>query len=307
MGVLYFALRARLRPTSARELPYSAPRLPEARLKTKESSSTVSRLGAVGVAMLAVTAAGQAGAQWAPLAPHAYIGGNIGRTIPDFEYAPWVPPTGNTISDSDHDTAWKVYGGYQFSRHFAVEGGYFDLGEYDYRYNSTLAPGGRFSGTTSFRGLNLDLVGTFPVSDRLSVLGRVGAIYTRASANTSSTPGVPNFGSRRESEFGGKYGVGLEYSITQRLALRGEVERYHVEDPVRRRGTIDVASVGLVYRFGAPVVPTRVVSPPPPPPARVMPPPPPPVRVMPPPPPPPAVMPPPPPPPPAPVPRPFRN
>jgi OOP family OmpA-OmpF porin len=48
-----------------------------------------------------------------------------------------------------------------------------------------------------------------------------------------------------------KYGVGLQYAITDALSLRGELERYHrINDPIRR-GNVDMASIGLVYRFGA--------------------------------------------------------
>lgn len=264
----------------------------------------LSRLSAISLALLGATAAGQASAQWAAATPHWYLGGNVGRGSADFDPTFAVPPATVTgTSEDDRDTAWKLFGGYQLNRNIAIEGGYFDLGDYSYGYSSTL---GNFAGTTKFRGLNLDLVGTFPLTERFSALARIGAIYTRATANTSSTGTVPVFGSRRENELGVKAGLGLEFAFSPALSVRGEYERYRVEDPVRGRGNIDVASVGLVYRFGGPVVaPTRVVAPPPPPPPppppRVVSPPPAPVQVMP---------PPPPPPPPAPAPaapRPYRN
>jgi OOP family OmpA-OmpF porin len=53
--------------------------------------------------------------------------------------------------------------------------------------------------------------------------------------------------------------VGLQYQITQALAMRGEVERYRINDAVGNRGDIDLVSVGLLYRFGQksqPVSPT---------------------------------------------------
>jgi OOP family OmpA-OmpF porin len=81
----------------------------------------------------------------------------------------------------------------------------------------------------------------------------VGAAYTRARADFGGTAST----ARR---WGPKVGLGVEYAFTPQLAVRGEWERYRVHDPVRGRGDIDVASIGLVYRFGAPA-PVRVVAP----------------------------------------------
>jgi OmpA-OmpF porin, OOP family len=213
------------------------------------------RLGAIALAVLGAAASGQAFAQ--PIAtPHWYLGGNIGRTSADFD-PPALPAPILGVAEDDKDKGYKLYGGYQFHRNFAVEGGYFDLGDFDYAYGTGV---GTFAGNSRYRGLNLDLVGRVPFGDRFSAFARVGAAYTRARATLGG-------GSFRDNDFGVKYGLGLEFAITQALSLRGEVERYRIDDPVRNRGHVDMASLGLVYRFGAPaVVPTRVVAPPPPPP-----------------------------------------
>lgn len=225
-------------------------------MTSQQTPSFAFRLGAIGLAVLGTTLGGNALAQ---TAPSWYIGGNVGRASTDFDApAPVVAP-GIGFSEDDRDTAWKLYGGYQFHRNFAAEFGYYDLGRYDYGY---AAPGG--TGTSRYQGLNLDLLGTFPVTDRFSVFGRLGAAYTRARSD---------FGGSSESRrsWGPKAGLGIEYAFTPQLALRGEWERYRVRDAFRGRGDIDVASIGIVYRFGAPA-PTRVVAPaptytPPPPPA----------------------------------------
>lgn len=256
--------------------------------------------------MLGAAASGQA---FAELVPGWYVGGNVGRAQTDFEHSPMytVPATAvRTVRDADLDTGSKLYGGYQINRNFSVEGGYFDLGKYSYGYTAGPVPTGAFNGESRFKGVNLDLVGYVPLSDRFSLFGRVGAVHTRSRAALTTTGTVPSLGtSRRENDWGMKVGVGAEYAITQALAVRGELERYRVSDPVRNRGSIDMPSVGLVYRFGAPAPqPVRVAAPPPP-----APPAPPPVIVTPAPPPPPMAPPPPPPPPaPAPLPaKPFRN
>lgn len=284
-------------------------------MRSQTISAAAFRLGAISLAVLGATAGGQA---FAELVPGPYIGGNLGRTFGDFEHAPMytVPPASvRNMQDDDRDTGYKLYGGYQLNRNFAVEGGYFDLGKYSYGFDTGPVPFGTYRGESRFKGLNLDLVGTLPVTDRLTVLGRVGAAYSRARSSVTTTGLVPSGGaSRRENDWGVKFGVGVEYAFTQALSVRAELERYRLNDPVRNRGNIDMVSVGLVYRFGAPAPqPVYVAAPPPPPPAPpVAPPPPPPPRVViqPAPPPPPVMAPPPPPPPPAPAPlpaKPFRN
>ena len=264
-------------------------------------SKTARKLGLMALAMLGST----------PLLAQdllgPYIGANLGSTRAKFDTPArldaFVGPgySINSASGDNRDTGGKLYGGYRIHRNFAVEAGYFDLGRFDYLYNTT--PAGSLNGNLRVRGLNLDLVGILPVSDRFSVLGRVGAAYAQARSSFGRTGGVPLAASRDEKDTNLKVGVGLQYAFTDRLSVRAELERYRVNDAVRSRGHVDMASVGLVYSFGA--QPRTVVQTYTPPPAVVVPAPAPAPRIAPPPPPPPAPAPmvsPPPPPPPAPAP-----
>lgn len=218
-------------------------------------------------------------------APGFYIGGNVGATRADFNndaITRSLAGQGFTVRSTAEDnsgTGYKLFGGYQLTPNFAVEGGYFDLGRYS--YSATTTPAGTFSSNNRVRGLNLDLVGMAPLSDRFSVFGRVGAAYAQNRANFASTGFVPvNTSNPRRNDTHLKIGVGLQYAITEALAVRAELERYRISDPIRNRGHIDMASLGLVYRFGAKVqTPTFVpvvAAPPPPAPVFVAPPPPPP-------------------------------
>jgi OOP family OmpA-OmpF porin len=219
-----------------------------------------------------------------------YTGASIGQTratIDDARISSGLLGSGFTttsISDEDSDTGYKLYGGYQWNRYLGLEGGYFDLGKFGFTANTT--PLGSLNGTIKLRGLNLDLVGTLPITERFSAFGRIGANYAEAADTFTSTGAVtvlnPNPNSRETNM---KYGLGLQYAFTDSLALRGELERYRVNDAVGNKGDVDMASIGLVYRFGvkapAPVVravepqpvyvapapqPVAVVAPPPPPP-----------------------------------------
>lgn len=223
-------------------------------------------------------------------APGWYIGGNVGRTSSDFDndrINNSLAGQGfrvNSTAENKRDTGYKLFGGYQLNRNFAVEGGYFDLGRFSYGFSTF--PAGSFNSETRVRGLNLDLVGIVPLSDKFSVFGRVGAAYAQNRFSSSRTGNIPlgNFDSRN-NDTNVKVGLGLEYAFTPALSVRGELERYRINDPVRNKGYIDMASVGLVYRFGGrmqtPVAQTNYVPvasppPPPPPPVVVAPPPPPP-------------------------------
>jgi OOP family OmpA-OmpF porin len=189
----------------------------------------------------------------------------------------------NSITNDDRTTGYKIFGGYQFNRNFALEGGYFDLGKFGYAASTT--PAGTLSGSTRIKGLNLDLVGLLPITDKLSAFGRAGVAYAdvrdsfSGTGATSMTTTNPH---KRDANY--KLGVGLQYAFTDALAMRAEVERYRINDAVGNRGDIDLVSVGLIYRFGAksptpvahteaPVIisaapaPAPVVAAPPPPPA----------------------------------------
>ena len=210
-----------------------------------------------------------------------YGGANVGRTgatIDDARITSGLAAGGfktNSISDRDRDTGYKVFGGYQINRNFAIEGGYFDLGKFGYTANTT--PAGTLSGNMRVKGLNLDLVGTLPFSERFSAFGRVGLNYAQAKDNFSGT-GALGVANANPSEKGTnlKLGAGLQYALSDAWSVRGELERYRVKDGIGNRGHIDMASVGLVYRFGGkmqtPVAQTFVPvvsAPPPPPPAPV--------------------------------------
>lgn len=181
-----------------------------------------------------------------------------------------------SMSLDERGTAFKLFGGYQFNRYFALEGGYFDLGKFG--YTSTTSPAGTLNGQIKLRGFNLDLVGTLPITDRLSAIGRVGAQVAKASDTFSGTGAVQVLGPdphKRDTNY--KVGLGLQYEITPSFLIRGEAERYRINDAVGNRGDVNMFSVTLVMPFGrtaapaprsstasAYVAPVPVAEPPPP-------------------------------------------
>lgn len=156
-----------------------------------------------------------------------------------------------SIDDDRRSTGYKIFGGYQFHQNLALEGGYFDLGKFGFTANTV--PAGSLQGQIKLRGLNLDLVGTLPITDRFSALARVGANYARASDSFSGTGAVTvNDRTPRKRDTNLKLGLGVQYAFSDSLAMRAEIERYRVNDAVGNKGDVDMVSVGLVYRFGGP-------------------------------------------------------
>ncbi len=149
-----------------------------------------------------------------------YIGGSIGST--DYK----GPDVGGLSTDRSA-TGGKIYGGYSFNPNFSLEGGYADLGD----ANSA-------AGTTSGDGIYVDAVGTIPLSESFSAIGRVGVFNGKSTDLTGASDRGTSY----------KYGLGVQYDFTRQVGLRGEWERYRFKsfgDHVDR----DMLSVGVNYRF----------------------------------------------------------
>ena len=172
--------------------------------------------------------------------------------------------TSSTMTRDEKSDAYKLFGGYQFNRYFGVEAGYFKLGKFG--FNATTTPPGTLSGEIKLQGWNLDLVGTLPITDRFSAIARIGAQRATARDTFRSTGAVsllnPNPSSRKVNY---KLGAGLQYEVSRALFVRGEVERYRINDAVGNDGDVNMVSLSLVVPFGrAPESVRRTAMAPPP-------------------------------------------
>ena len=140
-----------------------------------------------------------------------YVGGNLG--LADFDEA------------GDDDMSFKILGGYQLNRNWAVELGYSDFGKVGF-------------GGVDVKGNALELVGVgmLPINDKFSVLGKLG--FARGELKAGGT-------SADSTEI--TYGFGAQYNLSPTLGIRGEYQMY---PDVGDGGTdINVLSVGVVFRF----------------------------------------------------------
>lgn len=223
------------------------------------------RLSVLSLAALAALASPLLGAQ--EIKPNAgvYFGLSAGEsqtTIDNVRITQELLSSGfttNTLSEDRRDPGYKAFVGFPITPSWAVEAGYFDLGRFGFTAQTT--PAGTLTGTARIQGVNLDLVGTLPITDRWSLLGRVGATYADTQDNFSGMGAVnvtnpsPN---KRETNY--KYGFGTQYAFTPALTLRLEAERYRVNDAVNNRGDIDLIALSLVYRFGGKEAPSKAVT-----------------------------------------------
>ena len=157
--------------------------------------------------------------------------------------------TTTSMTRDEHDTAYKLFGGYQLNRNVAIEGGYFNLGKFG--FSSTTVPAGTLNGRIKLQGLNLDLVGTVPLVGGLSAIGRVGAQYANARDTFSGDGAVTVLNqnpSKRAANY--KFGAGLQYEVSPAFLVRAEAERYRINDAVGNRGDVNLFSVSLVIPFG---------------------------------------------------------
>jgi OmpA-OmpF porin, OOP family len=159
----------------------------------------------------------------ATLAAHAegpYVGGSIGAS----RYK--GPDVGGLDTDRS-STGGKLYGGYGFTPNFAVELGYADLGK-----------ASSAAGSVKGHGLYADLVGTVPITQSLSALGRVGAFNGKSKLSTGES----------DSGTSAKVGLGLQYDFNKQTGVRGEWERYRFKS-FGTNTDADLFSVGINHRF----------------------------------------------------------
>jgi OOP family OmpA-OmpF porin len=208
-------------------------------------------LGALGVA--AALAAGAANAADAN-GPGWYGGlsldaSSLGVHSGDIDQALSNQGIAGSSAIDQHDTAMGLHLGYRLNPNFAVEGGYTDLGRYD--FNSSVAgPADTLNGSWKAHAWSLSGVGTLPLADRWSAFGRLGLTRTDTTLNASSQTGATAPSGTSHAATGLVFGGGANYDITRQWYGRAEIDRYtDVGDANTGKGDVDVLSLGVGYRF----------------------------------------------------------
>ncbi|HEX7221437.1 MAG TPA: porin family protein [Burkholderiales bacterium] len=156
-----------------------------------------------------------------------YLGGSLGQAT----FTAWCVDDPAVLSCDDKANAWKLLGGYRFSRNIAVEATYINWGEVDGTVRT--ASGDR---RVSAQQTSLGIAGvlSFDVSPQFAVFGKAGFLMTEQDLPASSQP------SRDETEF--HYGLGARFGFAPDWAVRAEWEK-------TEKLKVDMISIGVEYRF----------------------------------------------------------
>lgn len=163
---------------------------------------------------------------------------------------------GVTLSNcKDSDTAWKLFGGYQFNPYLAVELGYNDFGRIS--SDATVVVGGStFTGNARIEATAFEAtgIGSLPLGHQFSLYGKLGVYYaeTKSSANVQQTtpPFASGSSSASDNNTNLTFGFGARYDITRNIAVRAEWQRFSkVGSDSTGKGDIDVLGIGALYRF----------------------------------------------------------
>jgi OmpA-OmpF porin, OOP family len=206
------------------------------------------------LASLAPLTCAQALAQ-TPSPSYFYGGASLGSSRGNFDEAQIANKAAGegtsitSVARASRRTAYRVFGGYQFNRYMAVEAGYVDLGKFS--FDATTAPAGTLNGELKVIGATLDLVGSLPMGDKFSLLGRIGGNWLRTRDRFSTTGGATvSNASPSERTTHPKFGGGVQYAFTPSFLMRAEADRYRVSDATGGRGDVNVLSVSVVMPLG---------------------------------------------------------
>ena len=140
-----------------------------------------------------------------------------------------------TISNNTRTPGWKVYSGYQFNKYLGVEGGFANLNDMT-AYTATSRV------NTNADAWTLAAVGSYPLTNKFSVMAKLGAAYVLTSTNTRVGAG------RNEhtgyDSYQPYYGVGLKYALLNNVDLRAEWERFDLD-----HYNIDLMTAGFAVKF----------------------------------------------------------
>jgi len=146
----------------------------------------------------------------------------------------------------EKDSSWRIFGGYQFNRNFAIEFGYADLGEASAA--GAAPPFGTAGATFETTAFDLVAVGILPIAERFSAYGKIG-LYRADTDITASLTGFPSV-SLSDSNSDLTFAVGVRYDFTRNLGVRAEWQRYSdVAADEFGESDVDVMSIGILWRF----------------------------------------------------------
>lgn len=205
--------------------------------------------------------------------PGFYVGGFYGQSDKQLEAAagfdiyamtqvfpsPNVQLTVESMTSTldKSDSAFGFLAGYRFTPHFAVEGGYIDLGKVSYRAtargNITGIPTDAFLNIdTETAGISVAALGVWPLSYRWEVYGRAGAMFSSNDfrAVYDDVEQNPRRAEFSENDVDIMVGVGTSYNFLEIYDVRLEYQRiFDAGDKATAEGDVDAITLGVTVVF----------------------------------------------------------
>lgn len=188
-----------------------------------------------------------------------YAGLDVGSARSDAKIDEHLLFGNTTARATDTTTGWRVRGGYQFSRFFALEVAYVDFGEVEYHFDPDDCPFGApgpcpFNVRTSINGLVGTVRGILPIGDHWFLDARLG--YGKMSVDANEIGGAAIEASDNNGAF--HYGIGGGYRFNEHWEVLLDYNEYNQEDlgstlsgdsGSYNLGETSTTSLGVSYRW----------------------------------------------------------
>ncbi|HEX4327298.1 MAG TPA: outer membrane beta-barrel protein [Burkholderiales bacterium] len=156
-----------------------------------------------------------------------YLGAGVGHVnaSPNVgDYADLRSGASTTIG-VDGSTAWKAYGGAQFTPNWGLELDYADLGKYNVTYG--LPPAGNGMSTNKLSAWSLAGVGTWPINQYFSVHALAGLAWLRSEYSfTGDGVSYPAGTGGSARALNPTLGLGADYNINKTFAIRFDYQSF---------------------------------------------------------------------------------
>ena len=188
-----------------------------------------------------------------------YAGLDVGSARSDAEIDEHLFLGDTTARASGTTTGFRLRGGYQFGRFFALELAYVDFGELKSHFDPDDCPAGApgpcpLDVRTAISGLVGTLRGIIPIGDHWYVDGRLG--WGKMEVDTNEIGGSELDGNTENEAL--HYGVGVGYRFGDHWDIALDYSEYNQEDigltlfgtfGVYNLGETSVTSLGVNYRW----------------------------------------------------------
>ena len=182
------------------------------------------------------------------LAKHTYVGSSVGSMSSNAAKTYNDGSVSNTKLDKNSLTG-KIYAGIKMTKYFSLELAAQDLGKSTLKGDSngtgTIYDAGAIKSTNKVYGQTTNVVGRYPVTDRLTLFGEAGVFFWHSN-ELLADPVSADKDNQQGASF--NYGGGFEYDIGVKdfFVWRVEVQQFTFDE---NNYDATAGSTGLVYRY----------------------------------------------------------